>query len=308
MKVNWKEVEKLPTCGSGHNAVLLHGLVYVGGGSEEKSGKKAGSYNVHVYNTQTNQWDDSITTPCCDFAMTVLKDELVIAGGATTKDEVLNDISVLNTAAGQWKPFNKMPNARYSATAVGYQSMLIIAGGVMPAQGNAFRKMFSGYYNVQPNTELLDTASGQWHTCSNLPSPHTQLKAVIVNNTLYMLGGADSNLKPSVQVFGASLDDVASTHELNWQCLADIPLCYSTPVVLFDKYLVTVGGTQQSSGALSCEVRALNPLTALWKQLACLPAAARLQAVVSLDNKLIVIGGTAEDKRFSDTVWIGIFE
>ena len=309
MGVNWKEVASLPTCGSGHNAVLLGGLIYVGGGSEEKNGKKAGSYNLHVYNPQANQWrHPSITTPCCDFAMTVLKDKLFIAGGATPKDNVLNDISVLDATTGQWKAYTKMPNSRYSATAVGHQSMLIIVGGVMPAQGGMFRKLFSGYYNVQADTELLDTTSGQWYTCSSIPSPHTQLKAVIVNNTLYILGGADTNLKPSTQVFGASLDDIATTHKLKWQCLADIPLCYSTPVVLFDKYLSTVGGTQQSDGALSCGVCVLNPLNALWKQIASLPGAARLQAAVSIGNKLIVVGGTAENKRFSDAVYIGIFE
>lgn len=287
--------------------MLLHGLVYVGSGSEEKGAKKAGSYNLHVYNPETNEWGPSITTPCCDFAMTVVKDELAIAGGATTKDEVLSDVSFLDVATGQWNLYSKMHNARYSATAVGYQTMLIVVGGVMPTKGWILKRIFSGYWNVQPNTELLDITTKQWYTCNSIPLPHTQLKAVIVNNTLYLLGGADSDLKPSPRVFGASLDDTITTHELNWQCLADIPLCYSTPVV-YNEYLLTVGGTQQSDGTLSCEVRALNPLTALWKRIASLPAATRLQAAVSVGNKLIVIGGTTRDKRFCDAVWTGVFE
>ena len=307
MKLKWEEAAPLPACGSGHNAVLLRGFIYVGGGSKEKGGKKVGNYSVHVYNPHTNKWDPSIDTPCCDFAMAVLKDELVIAGGATANDEVLNDISILNPETREWKSYNKMPNARYNATAVGYRSMLIIVGGVMPTKG-VFKKLSSGFWSVQPTTDLLDTTSGCWHTCSSIPSPHIQLKAVIVNNTLYVLGGADSNLKPSPKVFGASLDDIGATHELSWQCLADVPFCYSAPVVMQDKYLLTVGGTQQSDNNLVREVRALNPLNALWKQIANLPVATCLQAAVCIGNKLIVIGGMTKNKKFSDAVWTGVFE
>ena len=305
--MKWEEVAPLPACGSGHNAVLLHGLIYVGGGSKEKGGRKVGSYSVHVYDPHTNEWQPSIDTPCCDFAMTVLKNELVIAGGATANDDVLSDVSILNPETREWKLYSKMPHARYNATAVGYQSMLIIVGGVMPTKG-VFKKLASGFWSVQPTTDLLDTTSGCWHTCSSIPSPHIQLKAVILNNTLYVLGGADSNLKPSSKVFGTSLDDIATTHELSWQCLADVPFCYSTPVVMHDKYLLTVGGTQQSDSSLAREVRALNPLNALWKQIANLPVATCLQAAVCIDNKLIVIGGMTKDKKLSNAVWTGVFE
>ena len=287
--------------------MLLHGLIYVGGGTKEKGGRKIGIYSVHVYNPHASEWCQSIDTPCCDFAITALNDQLVIVGGAKTNDVALNDISVLDPVTNQWKPYNKMPNARYNAAAVGYRSMLIIVGGVMPTKG-MFKKLSSGFWNIQSTIELLDTTSGCWYTCGNLPSPHTQLKVAIINNTLYVLGGADSNLKPSQKVFGASLDDIATTHDLKWQCLTDVPFCYSTPVVMQGKYLLTVGGTRQSDNSLIGEVHALNPLNALWKQITDLPVATCLAAPVCVDNRLVIIGGMDKDKRFSDTVWTGIIE
>ena len=286
--------------------MLFNGLIYVGGGTKEKGGRKVGSYSVHVYNPHDNEWCPSINTPCCDFAMTVLNDQLIIAGGATTNDVVLNDISVLDPQTNQWKPYNKMPNARYNAVAIGYHSMLIIVGGVMPTKG-WFKKLSGGYWNVQSTTELLDTTSGCWHTCGNIPSPHTQLKAAIINDTLYVLGGADSKLKPSQKVFGASLDNI-TTHVLNWQCLTDVPFCYSTPVVIPGKYLLTVGGTGQSDNSLISEVHALNPLNALWKQITDLPVMTCLAAPVCMDNRLVIIGGMDKDMKFSDAVWTGVIE
>ena len=308
MEIKWKDVAPLPTCRSGHSAVLFHDMIYVGGGSEERGAKKLHSYNVHVYNLRTSEWNKSIATKCCDFAMTTLNDKLVIVGGAMENDVVLNNISVLNTATGEWVPYNnyKLPIAKYNTTAIGYRSLLIVVGGVMPTKG-LMKKVSGSFWAVQSTTELLDTKSGQWHTCENLPSPHSRLRAVIVDNTLYLLGGADLSYKPSPKVFGASLDGIDTTHQLNWQHLGDVLYCYSTPVVMCNKYLLTIGG-KSDDNSLTSEVRALNPSNSLWKQVATIPSPAYSLAAVSTDNKLVVIGGTSQDKKFSNTIWSGVFE
>ena len=188
--------------------MLLGGVVYVGGGFEGRSiDNKQVGYRLDVYNLTTNQWSSSpITTPYCFFAITVLDDKLVIAGGATKNYEVVKKVLVLN--AGQWNwDYSEMPTARACATAVGYHSMLIVIGGVI---------MVEGEWTVVSTTELLDTTNGCWYTCNNLPSPHKQMKAAIMYDKLYLLGGVDKDRKPCPQVFVASLDTL-STHQLNWQ-------------------------------------------------------------------------------------------
>ena len=110
--VKWEELAPLPVCRYGHTAVLLGGSVYVGGGIEGRSiNDNQHSYRLDVYNLTTNQWSSSpITTPYCHFALTVLDDKLVIAGGATKNGEVVKKVLVLN--AGQWKDYSEMPTAR----------------------------------------------------------------------------------------------------------------------------------------------------------------------------------------------------
>ena len=152
--VKWKELAPLPVGCSAHAAVLLGEVVYVGGGYEGSSNNdKQYSYRLGVYNLTTNQWSPSpITTPYSWFAMTTLDDKLVTctAGGRTKNGEVVKKVLVL--IAGQWKDYSEMPTARYSATAVGYHSMLIVVGG---------RTKVEGKVTQVSTTELLDTIC-QW--------------------------------------------------------------------------------------------------------------------------------------------------
>ena len=128
--VKWEELAPLPVGRIAHTAVLLGGVVlYVGGGVEGISiNDYQDSYRLDVYNLTTNQWSLSpITTPYCHYAMTVLDDKLIIAGGATKNNDTVKKVLVLS--AGQWKDYSEMPTARQSTTAVGYHSMLIVIGG-----------------------------------------------------------------------------------------------------------------------------------------------------------------------------------
>ena len=298
--VKWKELAPLPVGRSAHTAVLLGGNVYVGGGYEGTSNDdKQDCYRLDVYNLTTNQWSSSpITTPYCHFAMTVLDDKLVTAGGATKNVEVVKKVLVLN--AGQWEDYSEMPTARCSATAVGYHSMLIVVSGVTKAGGK---------WTTLSTTELLDTTNGCWYTCNNLPSPHRQLKIAIMNDKLHLLGGTDKNIKPSPQVFVASLDTL-STHQLNWQSAPNTPWCFSAPVVLYNKFILAIGGRQPSDvTSQTREVYALNPSTGQWKHLTNIPAARSFPVVVGQGDKMIVIGGmTNKNTEISNSVWIGVFE
>ena len=293
--IKWKELAPLPVGLNGHTAVLLGGSVYVGGCFVGRStDDNQVSYRLDVYNLTTNQWNTSpITTPYCFFAMTVLDDKLVIAGGSTKNNEVVKKVLVLNT--GHWKNYSEMPTARQCATAVGYHSILIVVGGGI--------KVDSEWTRVS-TTELLDTTNGCWYTCNNLPSPQQQMKAVIMNDKLYLLSGINKDRKPSQQVFIASLDNL-STHQLNWQSAPSTPWCNSAPVVLYNKFLLTVGGFQEQS--FTSEMNVFNPSTGQWKHLTNIPAAKSAPAVVGVADNIIMIGGRTND-NFSTTVWIGTLE
>ncbi|XP_065882519.1 kelch domain-containing protein 8B-like [Dysidea avara] len=195
-----------------------------------------------------------------------------------------------------------MPTARAEATAVGYQSKLIVVGGV------TWRERILTRLST---VELLDTTGERWYTCSNLPSPHAQLTGVVVDDTLYLLGGRGQD-SPSSQVFAVSLSSL-STHQLTWQSLMCTPCCASAGVALYNKYLLAVGGRKQSDDASQANaIHALNPTTGSWVHIADIPAGRSRTAVVAVaDNRIMCIGGATRptiDQNFSNVVWIGAFE
>ena len=293
--VKWKELACLPVGHTAYVAVLLGGNVYVGGGVEGRSvGDCQDSYRLDVYNLTTNQWSTSpITTPYTSFAMTLLDDKLITAGGRTRNDVPSKKILVL--IAGRWVDYSEMPTARSSSTAVGYHSMLIVVGG---------QTIMEGEWTRVSTTELLDTTNGCWYTCNNLPSPHQQLKAAIMNNKLYLLGGFNEDTKPSPQVFVASLDTL-STHQLNWQSAPNTPWCASAPVVLYKKFLLTIGGKQEGR---TSEVCIFNPSTGQWKHLTKIPAVRAGPVAVGVAENVLVFGGSTHKFEFCNTVWSGVFE
>lgn len=297
LEIKWDEVAPLPVGRSAHTAVLLRGSVYVGGGYEGSSDlRRKDCYRLDVYNLSANQWN-SITTPCCWFAMTILNDQLIIAGGKTNKNEALKRVFVLH--AGRWKGYSQMLTARVNAAAVGHQSKLIIVGGAIIIRDKWIKLA---------TTELLDTTNGCWYTCDSLPSPHFQLKVTVVNDTVYLLSGTNKDGDASPQVFAA----VLNAYPLKWQSLPYSPRCYSAPVVLYKRHLLTLGGRLRFDTTSQChEVHTLDPFTGLWRHLinVTIPAARSLPAAVDLaDNIVMIIGGGTIHGNYSTSVWIGVFE
>ena len=259
------------------------------GGGYETGWKE--SYTINCYDPVNNSWSSLMNTPYCYFAMTLLNDNLVIAGGWDKSYKITNQILTMDAC---WlKNYTKMITARSLATAIGHQGMLIITGGE-----NDKRKRLS-------STELFDSSNGQWYVCNDLPQPHTWLKSVIVDNILYLLGGYSKN-GASPTVFTASLDTL-SRHQLKWNTFQDTPCSASAPVSVYGTHLLIVGGGKMVGYKYThtSDVYKLNKISHSWEAIGHIPSARNSSAAVSIaDNRVIVIGG--ENKgEFTNTVWIG---
>ena len=291
MNIKWEEGAPVPVYRSGHTAVWLNGLVYVGSGL----GIGGTPYIINCYDPVNNSWSSPINTPYCYFAMTTLNDKLLIAGGLDKSYKRTNQILTMD--AGQLKNYTKMITARSYATATGHQGMFIITGGI----GD---KMLS-------STELFDSSNGQWYVTNDLPQPHTWLKSIIVDNILYLLGGNNKD-GASLAVFTAPLDTL-SRHQLKWNTLQDTPWCFSAPVSVYGTHLLIVGGHKEIGDKYTrtSDVYKLNKVSHSWEAIGHIPSAIsssarELSAAVSTaDNRVIVIGGVNDKGEYTNTVWIG---
>ena len=288
VNIKWEEGAPAPVGCYAHTAVWLNGLVYVGGGYQP--GLTA-SYIINCYDPVNNSWSSSINTPYALFAMTILNNKLVTAGGEGRSGKT-NE--VLTTDAGQLKDYTKMITARSWATAAGHQEMLIITGG----KDDNFKRLSS--------TELFDSNNGQWYKCSDLPQPHYYLQSVIVDNILYLLSGADKSGMYSTALFTAPLDTV-STHQLKWNTHQDTPWGRSAPVSVNGTHLLIVGGYKVTE--VTSDIHKLNKVNHNWEAIGHIPSArSRPAAVNTVDNRVIVIGGKNDKREITNTVWIGSCE
>ena len=190
-----------------------------------------------------------------------------------------------------------MITPRYYVTAAGYQGTLIITGG-----RDDQRKVLA-------TTELFDSTTGQWYTTSDLPLPHYLLQSVIIDNTLYLLGGYNQD-DMSPAVFTAPLDTLSS-HQLKWSSQQDTPWCHSAPVSIQGRHLLTVGGVKKTGSdyVLTSDINMFNKVSHSWEAIGHIPSARYGPPVVSVaDNKIVVVGGADDKHQYTNTVWIGSCE
>ena len=257
-----------------------------GGVAKDDDGRQHIIYRLDIYHPGTNIWETN-SVPHAVFALAVLMNKLIIIGGMTRKEKVIN--KVLELDSGKWKDFTEMPTARYFVTAASHQSVLIVIGG-------------DNGHTALATTELLDGTTGQWFTCNDLPQPLHSLQSVILGNTLYVLAGACKG-DQSHEVYAAPLD--MPGHKINWQRLADIPFGGVAAVGVKNKYLMTVGGNFSNS------VFTLNSTATAWTPTTTIPVKINVTAaVLDNDSRIIVIGGKIKEGRnvgYTNKVWIGSF-
>ena len=288
MNIKWEEGAPAPVGYRDYTAIWLNGLVYVGGGNEGVNLQPL--YIINCYDPVSNTWSSSINTPYTFFAMTTLNEKVVAAGGMDRKYMITNQILTLD--AGELKNYTEMITARSHTTAAGHQGMLIITGG----WDNMGRTLSS--------TELFDSSNGQWYKCDDLPQPHRELKPVIVDNILHVVGGYDKS-GASTTIFTAPLD-ILSMHQLKWNTHQDTPWYACAPIGVSGTHLLIVGG--YNSDTHTPGIYKLNKTSHSWEAVGHIPSARISSAAVSTaDNKIIVMGGW-DNGKIANTVWIGSCE
>ena len=278
----------------------------MGGGCETKF---TSSHSINCYDPDKDSWN-SINIDYRDFAMTILDNKLVIAGGHVKKSgKKTKKIQTLN-AANQLEDYNnlKMMKARSHATAAAHQEILIVTGG--KGEGNPEVTLSS--------TELLHSKNGQLvgslDPRGDLPSKCYSLKSVIVDNILYVLGGFYYGNTASKAVYTASLDTML-TQGLRWNTSnSDVtPFYASASVSVNGTHLLIVGGNITASDKLMYTDNIYKPIdnkrvNYRWEIIGHIPSArSNSAAVCTADNRVIVIGGYDDKSKITNTVWIGSF-
>ena len=200
---------------------------------------------LYVYTPSDDTWDE-VDTPVFKFALTTFHSHLVLVGGLKSVP-VLHEAAVVlpsNTlwnlpsndvgGASYWEgEFPPMPTSRYSASAVGLQDHLIVAGGVGDHWLDA--------------VEVYDSCLNIWSSAQPLPKTSYNMKSAIHDGCWYLMGG-DLQGK---ELFYTSLDALvhhsdASQNTSIWVSTLNSPHMHSS-LVVFGNQLMSIGGEDAKS-------------------------------------------------------------
>ena len=190
------------------------------------------------YTLENGIWSKLPKTSVRNFAMTSLKEQLVLAGGIKTKQKQPllhghiaphSDIAPRSAKITAWdtssnerysSSYTPMPTAQGNAKAMSYKHYLLVAG-------------------CQGEVEVLDTTTGRWHSPEPLPIQSWRSSAVVGDN-LYIYTGQSVFMVHIPTLVTTANNTIASI----WQQLPGPPVTGSSLLALYGDLLV-VGDIQK---------------------------------------------------------------
>ncbi len=221
-KLVWRECAELPFAMDGAQAVVINGIVYVGGGAW---GSDAERCTVCRYHPGEDKWAKLPPSPVRSFGVGHVSGQLVLVGGKVpSTGKVTGDVHVFISESQQWeRSIPAMPTARAALSVVSRSTVLIACGGSDESE------------SPLPTVELYNSEASQWYQCPPLPSPRRWMSTVTIGDTLFLAGGLEgiTYASTSQSVFSASLSsliDRATHHSSDrlWTTLKNTPNYRST--------------------------------------------------------------------------------
>jgi len=245
-----------------------------------------GSHDVFGYNPEKDDWSKLPECPQYDFGLAVINNILTAVGGEVG-GQYTNCLSSFR--GGEWVTvFPPMPTKRGLPAIISAQNYLIAVGG----------RVVEGCLST---VEVMDMNTLEWYTAASLPEPVSSMSATVCGGRLYLLGGYGKYGNRTNAVFTCTLDSlIRSCHPPSqtqphtseasvWQCVADVPVVYSTCITLNEKVLA-VGG-RDSHDSPTPAVHMYDADSDSWFVLGNMPIARFWCLTVGLQDYIIAVGG-----------------
>ena len=258
-------------------AVVIQGMAYVGGGNILSDNKN----KVMVYDIYSGEWATLPPYKTRFFGMTVIDNQLVLMGGMEVGGAYSKVLGAWRAASKEWvHPYPNMPTARSSCSAVTYKEWLVVAGGISE----------QGKYLA--SVEVMNTSNKQWSTAPPLPVRWTDMKAAIVGDMCYFMGGFISGR--TKKVFSVSLQALLNPKSSSerdrqiWKEISELNVTSSSPLSISGS-LFALGGEKDDK---TTTIQLYQPETGKWLKVGDLPHPRSLctSAMIN-DREMMVVGG-----------------
>ena len=301
----WRVISELPTHRRYFSTAVVEGKIYLIGGTLFANDRDGpfGTSLVEVYDPQTNTWQrvaDMPTARTGTRAAVIAGKIYVLAGKASKDNQAVNFrtwkvVEMYDPETDTWIRKQDMSRHRI-AFGIG-----VIAGKIYAIGGTTDAKP-GDPWRVDL-VEVYDPATDTWAKRADMPTRRTGVKAAVVRETIYAIGGSGW---PHDGQGGPALANIEAYHPKTnrWQKKPDMPTLrwvFSTVVVAEKIYLI--GGTDLQAGDRRlAPVEAFDPVTEKWRLVSARSTIKSPFGVAAANGKIYIFGGKTEDRELSPIV------
>lgn len=196
----WTSKAPMPTTRTAGPAVVYNGEIYIFGGSLAGPDPRSSTNVVEAYNPATNLWRTNITPmpiALTSAAVAVVGNKAYVLGGGYRENGVIkvsNTVMVYDFLTDTWTANGYAPlplprGTAYSGAAPVIEGKIYLIGG-MADTGTVI--------GVTNSVAIYDTVTNTWSSGPSLPVPTDDHLAVVLDNTIYVIGG-DTDTNESVR-------------------------------------------------------------------------------------------------------------
>jgi hypothetical protein len=182
----WETVSTMPVVRSGPVVASVDGLVYAIGGFDETFTVYG---SVLIYDPATDTWSNGTDMPTLrDEAVGVAHDGLIyVIGGIDENGSVLTSVEVYDPASDSWSAVADLSFPRAAPGVTVYNDEIWVSGGDTEWTDMPFP--------VTAQVERFDPVTGTWSPAPGLNQARRNQAMVVLNDTIYVIGGVDSMLR-----------------------------------------------------------------------------------------------------------------
>lgn len=273
--------------------MLYRNKVFVGGHKAA-----SGSDYLLEYDVSADTWQVFIKTPVQLYGLTVFQDQVLLVGGFNFNDRSYS-VAVYSLYMGQKSHFLRddiippMLTPRAQASVASQDQVIAVAGG---------RNTSSNLRCI----EVFHAPTRQWCSAHSFPSGRSSMSSILHKGSWYLLGGDMEDAVPSKNMRINFKMLVSSAHQkygsfshmktLRKPC--DNEGIHSG-VGIVNQMIVLIGaGGTKKIFMLSTN----DPVS--WIELGELPVVLKESCAVTLDNRIMLIGGKDEHGKNTNTVYV----
>ena len=310
----WRVISELRTQRAGFATAVVEGKIYLIGGTplenlrgvrrENEPGIWKGPFGmslVEVYDPQTNMWERLTDMPTARSGAkaAVVAGRIYVLAGRVGKDrqavnlKTLKVVEMYNPETDTWVRKQDMSRRR-AAFGIG-----VVAGKIYAIGGTV---------DFQPEVpwrvdlvEVYDPATDTWTKRADMPTRRRAVKAVVIRDTLYAIGGSGW---PPAGAGGPFLTtiEVYEPRINRWTKRPDMPNLRTVFFsVVIDEKIYLIGGLRVGDGH-PVPVEVYDPATERWRVVSAKPTVKSPFGVAAVNGKIYIFGGKTEDRELSSIV------